>query len=268
MVSSRCTGKRMVHRRSASARETAWRIHQGRVGAELVAAPARSNFSTARMRPMLPSCTRSRRCRPRFLKRFGDGDHEAEVRLDELRLGALELAVAVAHFALDGAELCARDAEELLGRSAALPYFAGRLADDAVELEHELLDGALAQVDAVDHRDEVGERRVAIADLVSVVDGIRLSKRTVEQLVLEFHRVVRKATGEEGQGRGSTEKLLASRAQSRAVEAKCATASASPSAPRPSWSRPTSASWCRSRRSTRTAACSSSTSSRRATSAS
>jgi RNA polymerase primary sigma factor len=69
------------------------------------------------------------------------------------------------------------------------------------------------------------DRNAALADLVSVVDGIHLSKRTVEQLVLEFHRVVRKAGGDDGDSkalgasRGSTEKLLGiAGAELRAVE--------------------------------------------------
>ena len=41
------------------------------------------------MRPMLPSCTRSKKCRPAVGVFLGDAHHEAEVGLDEPVLGLL-----------------------------------------------------------------------------------------------------------------------------------------------------------------------------------
>ncbi len=64
-----CTGTRMVRAWSEMERVMACRIHQVAYVENLY--PLRySNFSTALMSPMLPSCTRSKKCRPRLVYFF------------------------------------------------------------------------------------------------------------------------------------------------------------------------------------------------------
>lgn len=62
-VSSRWTGSRITLDWSDKARFSAWRIHQDAYVLNLTPLPG-SNLSTARIKPMLPSCTRSCRGRP------------------------------------------------------------------------------------------------------------------------------------------------------------------------------------------------------------
>ena len=65
MVSTMCTGMRIVRLWSATARVIAWRIHHVAYVQNLK--PRRySNLSTARIRPALPSWIRSRNDRPRL----------------------------------------------------------------------------------------------------------------------------------------------------------------------------------------------------------
>jgi hypothetical protein len=59
-----CTGMRIVRDWSASARVIAWRIHQVAY-VENLKPRRQSNFSTARIRPRLPSWIRSSSVRPR-----------------------------------------------------------------------------------------------------------------------------------------------------------------------------------------------------------
>ena len=58
-----CTGMRIVRALSASARATAWRIHQVAY-VENLKPRRQSNFSTARISPSVPSWMRSRNGRP------------------------------------------------------------------------------------------------------------------------------------------------------------------------------------------------------------
>ena len=69
MVSIMCTGMRIVLAWSAMERVMAWRIHQVAYVENLY--PRRySNLSTAFMRPILPSCIRSRNSSPRLVYFF------------------------------------------------------------------------------------------------------------------------------------------------------------------------------------------------------
>ena len=63
-----------------------------------------SNLSTAFISPMLPSCMRSRNCRPRFVYFFGDRNHEAKVGLDHFLFCQARFFLALLHSSIDFAE--------------------------------------------------------------------------------------------------------------------------------------------------------------------
>ena len=81
-MSPACTGSRIVRPVLAMPRVIAWRIHHVAYVENLK--PLRqSNFSTACIRPRLPSWIRSSSGRPGRLVLLGDRDDEAQVRLHE-----------------------------------------------------------------------------------------------------------------------------------------------------------------------------------------
>ena len=124
-VSTMCTGMRIVRAWSATARDTAWRIHQRRVGRELVAAGVVELLDGADQAEVALLDQVEER-QPAAGVALGDRHDQPQVGLDQPLLGALAVA--------DDGEQVAAQVEvgpwspERLSRSAAKTPASTRLA--------------------------------------------------------------------------------------------------------------------------------------------